>query len=353
MTVSPPSRGVLVLAVLLSACATAPAPMSAPAPVVAMSGADRVRHLIGVLAADSLEGRASGSAGGVKAAEFLAREMRAAGVESAGDSGFFQRFPVALVTRPDGRARPVLATAPGADTVPAARRGSDVNVIGRIRGADPVVGDEVVLVTAHYDHVGIGRAVEGDSIYNGADDDASGTAAVIEIARALAREPRPRRTIVFALMAAEEVGLLGTRWYIQHPVAPLERTVANLNIEMIGRPDSSVGGAGRAWLTGYERSTMGELLVAGGIDIVADGRPQFRFFERSDNIAFARLGIPAHTLSTYNLHTDYHRPSDEASRIDAGHTARVIEAATRAVRLLANGEKPVWKPGGRPEPDSR
>lgn len=354
MIVSRPVRTALALAVLVPACVTPPAPEMAPATAPApVSIAERVRHVMGVLAADSLEGRASGTAGGLKAAEFLARELKAAGVEPAGDSGYFQRFPIVFATRADGRARLMLADSPGADTLPVSWRGTDMNVIGRIRGSDPAVGEDVVLVTAHYDHLGIGAAVNGDSIYNGADDDASGATAVVEIARALAREARPRRTVIFGLMAAEEVGLLGTRWYIRHPVAPLARHVANLNIEMIGRPDSAVGGGGRSWLTGYERSTMGEQLAANGIDIVADARPSFRFFERSDNIAFARLGIPAHTLSTYNLHADYHQPSDEASRIDAEHMARVIESATRAVRVLANGEAPSWKPGGRPEPAPR
>ncbi len=195
-------------------------------------------------------------------------------------------------------------------------------------------------------------AVDGDSIYNGADDNASGTTAVLELARALARA-QPRRTVVFALMAGEEVGLIGTRWYIQHPMFPLEKTVANLNVEMVGRPDTAVGGAGRAWLTGFERSTMGALFAAAGLAILPDARPSFRFFERSDNIAFARLGIPAHTLSSYDMHSDYHKPSDEMQRIDVAHMATLIEGAIRAVRILADGERPTWNPGGQPAPSPR
>jgi Zn-dependent M28 family amino/carboxypeptidase len=142
--------------------------------------------------------------------------------------------------------------------------------------------------------------------------------------------------------------LLGTKWYIAHPVVPLTRMSANLEIEMIDRPDSLAGGPGRAWLTGYERSTMGDMLKAAGIPIVPDPRPSQNFFERSDNIAFARAGIPAHTLSTFNLHTDYHRPSDEASRADIPHMTAVIRAAAAAVRLLGDGPAPQWHPGGRP-----
>jgi Zn-dependent M28 family amino/carboxypeptidase len=159
---------------------------------------------------------------------------------------------------------------------------------------------------------------------------------------------QPKRTVVFAAMTGEEIGLVGTRWYIDHPVLPLEQMAANFEIEMIGRPDSLAGGAGRGWLTGYERSTMGEMLAASGIPLVPDPRPEQNFFRRSDNIAFARAGIPAHTLSSFNLHTDYHRPSDEVDMVDFEHMAAVINAATDAVRLLTDGTKPEWKPGGRP-----
>ncbi len=298
-----------------------------------------------------MEGRMTASRGSARAATWIAAQMQQIGLTPAGDSGYFQRVPMMLVTRNNStRQRPALAPSWEAlDTVPAARRTSGVNVVGVLVGSDPTLKDETILVDAHYDHIGIGAPVKGDSINNGADDDASGTVAVLEIARALASGPRPKRTIVFAATTGEEVGLLGTRWYIQHPARPLERTVANLEIEMIGRADSLAGGRGRAWLTGYERSTMGEMLAANGIPIVADARPAQQFFMRSDNIAFAYLGIPAHTLSSYNMHTDYHTPSDDMRGVDAGHMAQVINAATRAVRLLGDGTKPEWKPNGRPQ----
>ena len=101
---------------------------------------------------------------------------------------------------------------------------------------------------------------------------------------------------------------------------------ANLEIEMIGRPDSLAGGPGRAWLTGFERSTMGAMFAAAGLPIGPDKRPDEQFFMRSDNIAFARAGVPAHTLSTFNLHTDYHQPSDDVSRVDFAHMTAVIRA---------------------------
>jgi Zn-dependent M28 family amino/carboxypeptidase len=171
--------------------------------------------------------------------------------------------------------------------------------------------------------------------------------AVMEIARVLGAGPRPKRTVMFAAMTGEEEGLLGTRWFIAHPAVPFERIVANLEIEMIGRPDSLAGGAGKGWLTGYDRSTMGAMLAAAGIPLVADPHPEMHFFERSDNIAFAMKGIPAHTLSSYNLHGDYHTPRDDLFRVDVDHMAKVIEAGARAVRMLADGEKPAWVPEGR------
>jgi hypothetical protein len=187
-----------------------------------------------------------------------------------------------------------------------------------------------------------------DSIYNGADDDAAGTTAVIEIAKQLARGPRPKRTIIFAATTGEEVGLIGTNWYIKHPPMPLAAMQANLEIEMIGRPDSLAGGPGRAWLTGFERSTMGESFAKAGLAVVPDKRLEQQFFQRSDNIAFARMGIPAHTLSTFNMHTDYHQLTDEVQYVDFAHMAGVINIGVKAVDLLANGPAPTWHPGGKP-----
>lgn len=311
---------------------------------------DRVRILLDSLSSDALEGRLTGSEGSLAAARIIAGRMRAAGLTPAGPDGFVQPLPLA---RADN-GRIVLVTDPAAlDTFPTERRLRGGNVAGVLPGTDPALRDEVVLISAHYDHVGIRRPVNGDSIYNGADDNASGVVAMLETARLLAAGGGTRRTVVFVAFTGEEMGGLGTRWYLAHPVRPLDRTVANLNIEMIGRPDSLAGGPGKAWLTGYERSTMGEGFAARGIPIVPDPRPDQNFFRRSDNYAFALQGIPAHTLSSFNLHADYHQPSDEARHTDSEHMAQVIEATANAARLLANGPRPEWKPGGRPEPAPR
>jgi hypothetical protein len=335
----------------LAACNGAPAPVTAPSPEAErpptqVRQAD-VREQLEALAADSMEGRATGSVGGMRAAVYLARRLEALGVQPAGDMAYFQIVPIAAE---GGRLRLM----PSLDTLaelPAEKRREAFNVIGMIPGSDPALRHETVVVAAHYDHVGMGRAVDGDSIYNGADDDGSGSVAVLEVARALARGPAPKRTVLFFFATGEEVGMLGTRWYLQHPVVPLDSTVAGLMIEMIGRPDPLAGGPGRAWLTGYERSTVGQVLAAAGVPIIPDPRPDQDFFNRSDNTPFALLGVPAHALSSFGLHGDYHQPSDETERIDWDHMTRVVQAAVDAARALADGPRPQWAPGGRPTRD--
>ncbi len=314
----------------------------------------QVSQRISTLASDAMMGRRTGTPGGHAAAEWIAAQFREAGLDPAGDSGtFLQRVPVRAVANPDPLSPNKLtvrrvASIAALDTVPHERRLFSSNVVGVIRGSDPALRDQVVLVTAHYDHLGVGRAVDGDSIYNGADDNASGTVAVIEMARRMKQGEAPKRTIVFAAMTGEEVGMIGTNWYINNPAVPMSQVVANLNVEMIGRPDSLAGGFGKAWLTGYERSTMGDLLADNSIPLVPDLRPAQNFFRRSDNYAFAALGIPAHTISSFNAHVQYHSPADDVSLVDSRHLAAVISATSRALRLLANGDAPSWHPGGKP-----
>ena len=319
-------------------------PGAAPAPTPLVS-ADEVREIVGVLAADSMEGRRTGTPGSARAARFLAERMRSYGLEPGGDSNYFQKVPYELTTGPEGD---MLRLAKGKRVDSAdVERVTDYNLIGLVRGSDPAMRDEAVVLGAHFDHVGVGKPVEGDSIYNGADDDASGVATVLAAARALAKAP-PRRSVIFLLTSGEEFGVLGTQWYLDRPTFPLGQTIADLQVEMVGRPDSLAGGTGKLWLTGFERSSMGESLTKGGLPVVADPRPDFRFFERSDNIVFAMRGIPAHTLSSFSLHSDYHQPSDEVDRIDFAHLEQAADVVIRATRLLADGPRPTWRPGGRP-----
>jgi hypothetical protein len=305
--------------------------------------------MLETLASDSMAGRATATPGASRAARWIADRLKEYGLTPGGDSAYFQRVRFLEEETPEGRT--LRLQLPGApDSLNRGKPISDVNVIGYVRGVDSTLRQEAVVVGAHYDHLGIGDPVNGDSIYNGADDDASGVVAVLLAARDLAKGPKPKRTVVFILSTGEEQGILGTLWYVNHPLVPLGNTIADLQVEMIGRPDSLVGGRGKFWLTGYERSTMGQQLAGAGIPVVPDARPDFKFFLRSDNIAFAMRGVPAHTLSSYGLHTDYHQPSDDVSRIDFEHFQVGVAAVSRAVRVLADGPPPLWHRDGRPIP---
>ena len=336
-------RSRVMLVALVVACFSALIGCGEPPPPEAPAASGPFAYME-ILAADSMEGRRTGTAGTARAARFIEGRFAAVGLEAAGDSGFYQLVPMSLTAGRSGRMRPRLLESWAAwDTLPPDGRIKEANIVGVLPGSDPVLRDEYILVTAHYDHVGVGRPVNGDSIYNGADDDASGTAALIWIAEKLAAaDTSPARSIVFAAVTGEEMGLLGTRWYISDPPIPLESTVANLNIEMIGRPDPAIG-PGRVWLTGFEFTTMGDLLVAAGLPVDPDPRPQQNYYQRSDNIAFARQGIPAHTLSTFSEHSQYHTPDDESELADPEHMAAIADLAVRAVTELANGEAPRWK----------
>lgn len=224
------------------------------------------------------------------------------------------------------------------------------NVAGILRGSDPVLRDTYVVISAHMDHVGVGTPdATGDSIYNGADDDASGTSGVLEVAEALASQTeRPARSVMFLLVSGEEKGLLGSRYFSEHPTVPVDKIVANVNIDMIGRnaPDSVVA-------IGQEYSSLGPLtqeVVRAhpelGLTASQDLWPAERFFFRSDHFNFARLEIPAIFFFT-GVHEDYHRPSDEVEKIDADKAARVARLAYYLVREIATRrEPPQWTTEG-------
>jgi len=153
-------------------------------------------------------------------------------------------------------------------------------------------------------------------------------------------------TVVFLLACAEEVGILGTKYFVHAPTVPFENIVCNLNLEMLGRPDDLVGGAGKLWLSGYERSSLGPAFEEAGIDVVADPRLEQSFFTRSDNIVFVEQGVVGQTLSSYNMHRDYHGVGDEIDKIDFEHLAACTQAALKATLELTEGRlKPVWNQG--------
>ena len=226
------------------------------------------------------------------------------------------------------------------------------NAIGKLSGRDKRRTAQVILLTAHLDHLGNRPprpgTPAGDSIFNGADDDASGSVAVLELAEALAHGRRPKRTIVFTWFGSEEAGGYGAAYFLEHPPVPLEAIVANLEFEMIGRPDPAVP-PHTLWLTGYERSDLGPRLAKRGARLVQDPHPAENFFMRSDNIQLARRGVVAQTVSSFGLHKEYHQPSDEVRLVDFAHMTDAIRSMLDPVRWLANSEfRPVWLPGKKP-----
>ncbi|HKR22277.1 MAG TPA: M20/M25/M40 family metallo-hydrolase [Pyrinomonadaceae bacterium] len=222
------------------------------------------------------------------------------------------------------------------------------NAVGVLRGSDPSAAKDAIVLSAHLDHLGVNESATGDKIFNGADDDASGCVAVLELARVFASGKRPRRTIYFVAFGSEESGGYGARYFVSKAPVPLTQIVANLQFEMIGRPDAKVPPE-TLWLTGYERSTLGPTLAKQGASIVADPHPDQNFFQRSDNYTLALRGVVAHTISSYGLHTDYHRPSDDVSKIDFPFMTRSLNSLVAPIRWLANSNfRPSWLPGQAP-----
>jgi Zn-dependent M28 family amino/carboxypeptidase len=220
-----------------------------------------------------------------------------------------------------------------------------------------VLKNEYVAIGAHYDHVGIGRAVAGDSIYNGADDDGSGTVAVLAIAEAFARGPRPKRSILFVWHAGEEHGLWGSRYITEYPVVPLDRIIAQLNIDMIGRSknEGDTNPARRELSGPHEIYMIGSKLMSTELGALSEtvnksylnltfnykyddpGDPN-RFFFRSDHYNYAQKGIPI-IFYFDGLHEDYHRPSDSFEKIDYQKLERVTRTIYATAWELANRAK--------------
>jgi len=207
------------------------------------------------------------------------------------------------------------------------------NVVGILPGTDPALADEAVVIGAHYDHLG---RVDG-VVYPGADDNASGTAVVLGLARAFAAAGGTGRTLVVALFGAEELGLIGSRHYVGWPVVPLARTVAMVNFDMVGRLQarrlSVSGGDSGSSL----RALVSEAAQNEGIGTDLQGSPH----SPSDHSRFYEAGVPVLFFHT-SIHGDYHRPTDTADKIDAAGMARVAAVAVRVIERLATDARPVY-----------
>ena len=240
------------------------------------------------------------------------------------------------------------------------------NVIAKLPGADPKLKDEYVIFSAHWDHFGIGEPVNGDNIYNGAQDNASGTAGIIAIARAMKQvKPAPKRSILFLAVTSEEQGLIGSQYYAQFPLYPLNKTLANINVDdnlsMIGRTsDTIVIGLGASDLDDYLRDAATEL----GKTLKPDAEPEKGFYYRSDHFNFAKVGVPAldaddgsdvigkpagwgqQKKDDYTAHI-YHSPQDQvmADWDMAGYAEDAKLLFAVGYRVAQADKFPEWKPG--------
>jgi hypothetical protein len=384
---------------------------------------------VSFLASDALEGRATPSKGLDIAAEFIASQFRRAGLDPAGDDGYFQtasfesvkpnldgleltldiggrKIPVdpasMLVTQPvaavldnvpvervaangrqslassaiviqisaqaprampgrtalrdaampapapaivvwDAAVRDALAAAPDASVNVTARIPPPAveplklrNVAGILRGSDPALKDTYLLLTAHYDHLGVRPSGDGDRIFNGADDDASGTASLIEIARGLAALPaKPKRSIVLL-------------YYVHHPLFPLAQTIADINLEQLGRTDDSERPKVLEFnLTGFGYTTLAatfqKAAEEAGVRAVNDMPSGDSYFARSDNARFADAGVPDTTISVAYMFPDYHAVGDEWPKLDYDNMAKVDNAlALAALDLADSAGAPEW-----------
>ena len=231
--------------------------------------------------------------------------------------------------------------------VPEAAPRKTFNAIGYLAGSDSASG--TILLTAHLDHLGVGRAVNGDAIYNGANDDAAGTTAVLELAHALASGPKLKRNVLFVCYGSEEAGELGSTYFGAHSPVPLKDLVTNLEFEMIGNQDPKMP-KGVLLLTGWERSNLGPTLKEHGALLGPDPYPEQHFFERSDNYALALKGVVAHTAAGWGTPPTYHQPNDDMEHLDIGFMTAAIQSLVEPVRWLASSDfVPKWNDGGQPK----
>ena len=262
--------------------------------------------------------------------------------------------PAVLAPDTPGAARPLPGVTLSVHTHHTAGQEATVaNVVGVLEGSHAELRHEAVVFTSHMDHVGVigGRcrpseALPADSICNGADDNASGTVGLIELAEAFATlEPRPARTLVFVAATAEERGLLGSFYYASHPVIPIERTVADLNLDMIARnPRDTVG------MVGKDFTSLGAV-----VDRIVRERPELRLtpvdrpipYRTSDHYPFAVRGVPAAFFFS-GMHPDLHTAADNPERADAEQAARITQLAFLTALAVANDPRaPVWEPDAR------
>ncbi|MFZ9386296.1 MAG: M20/M25/M40 family metallo-hydrolase [Chitinophagaceae bacterium] len=278
-------------------------------------------RILRTLASDEMRGRKIFTPEIEQAADFIASEFKAAGLEPLANNGSFRQEFSLVRNKQEVKGQKM------------------ANVVGVLPGKS--LKNEFVIFSGHYDHIGVGRPVNGDSIYNGANDDAAGITAVILLARYFKAMNNNERTLVFAAFTGEESGGLGSRYFSQQFNS--DQVMAMFNIEMIGT--DSKWGKNSAYITGYEKTDMGEILShdleGSGFTFYPDPYPTQQLFYRSDNATFARKGVPAHTISTSKMDVEpfYHKPGDEIETLDMENMAAVIKAIGLSAQSIITGKK--------------
>ena len=275
-----------------------------------------VKQHIYTLSNDSMQGRKAGTDGIEKAAKYIESEFKRIGLKSFNSDSFRQEF---RFINPRSSNSELLTLS---------------NVIGLLEGSK--MKNEYVIISAHYDHLGKKDNGDGDLIFNGANDNASGVAAVLMLAEYFKKANINKRSLLFVAFTAEEMGLVGSN-YFGKTISP-DSIIAGINIEMIGK--ESPFGPNSAWLTGFERSNFGTIiqknLSGSNYKLYPDPYNNYRLFFRSDNASLARLGIPAHTFSTSPMDKDldYHKVTDEARTLN-------IETITQTIKAIAIGTESI------------
>ena len=277
------------------------------------------KHLY-TLANDSMQGRKAGSPGIEKAAKYIELQFSEIGLKPFENSSFRQSFKH-INSRSEKKEELDL-----------------FNIIGLLEGTS--LKEEFVIISAHYDHLGQIEGGKGDLVFNGANDNATGVAAMIMLAEYFKKAKINKRSILFVAFTAEEMGLIGSNYFGKTISA--ESIIAGVNIEMIGK--ESPFGPKTAWLTGFKRSTFGKIiqknLSSSEYRLYPDPYKDFRLFFRSDNASLARLGVPAHTFSTSPMDKDldYHQLSDEVETLDVKIITETIKAISVGIKSIVSGD---------------
>ena len=275
------------------------------------------KHLY-TLASDQMQGRKAGTPGIEKAASYIETEFKKIGLTFYDTlNSYRQTF-----------------------TIKSKERNKDIttsNIIGLLQGKSKK--EEYVIISAHYDHLGVNGA-SGDSIFNGANDNASGVTGVLTLAKYFKEKNLNERTIIFVAFTAEEMGLVGSRYFGKGIDA--SKYIAGINLEMIGKSPSF--GPNSAWLTGFDRSDFGQIiqnnLIGTGYQLFPDPYFKYNLFFRSDNASLARLGVPSHSFSTtaIDVDKDYHQSSDEVETLNITVITQTINAVAKGTESVISGK---------------